>query len=130
MRRSRIEVYQAWSAPQCGQATVVETDAANTNPHAHVYEALSIGPPASRARARAASRTGAGGAADDVAVGADGVAGAGEVMGAGEVPGAGRVAGGGAAIHLRPRRRACRDRFGSAWGRRCSSAAALMTIYP
>jgi hypothetical protein len=29
-------VYQACEAPQCGQATVVETDAANTNPQAHV----------------------------------------------------------------------------------------------
>jgi len=29
---------------------VVETDAANTNPHAHVYDALSIGPPALRTR--------------------------------------------------------------------------------
>jgi hypothetical protein len=48
---SRAPNYQAWSAPQCGQATVVETDAANTNPQAHVYEALSIGPPALRTRA-------------------------------------------------------------------------------
>jgi hypothetical protein len=30
------ERYQACEAPQCGQATVVETDAANTNPQAHV----------------------------------------------------------------------------------------------
>jgi hypothetical protein len=28
--------YQACEAPQCGQRTVVETDAANTNPQAHV----------------------------------------------------------------------------------------------
>ena len=34
-RRSK-PVYQACAAPQCGQRTVVETDAANTNPQAHV----------------------------------------------------------------------------------------------
>jgi hypothetical protein len=28
--------YQAWEAPQCGQRTVVETDAAKTNPHEQV----------------------------------------------------------------------------------------------
>jgi hypothetical protein len=31
-----IDGYQAWSALQCGQRTVVETDAANTNPQEHV----------------------------------------------------------------------------------------------
>ena len=41
--------------PQWGQATVVETGARNTYPHAHEYEASSIGPPAARTRALAGS---------------------------------------------------------------------------
>jgi hypothetical protein len=52
--------YQAWVAPQWGQATVVDTGAWNTYPHAHAYEASSIGPPASRTRALATSVTSCG----------------------------------------------------------------------
>jgi hypothetical protein len=52
--------YQAWVAPQWGQTTVVETGAWNTYRHAHVYEASSMGPPASRTRALATSMTSCG----------------------------------------------------------------------
>lgn len=37
--------------PQCGQPTVVETDASNTHPHEQQYEARSSGPPAAHSRA-------------------------------------------------------------------------------
>lgn len=31
-----VGAYQAWSAPQCGQLTLVDTGASNRQPHAHV----------------------------------------------------------------------------------------------